>query len=161
MWLQADSPSCIPWAVSARTRRRRTAAVERGSSSAGWGERPDSGAAAQKKKRLGESKARVRVTRDGRCVAHLPRLHRDPRLLLHLIDLLPDLRQLRPNTLQILQLLQSHLMNNTTRVTRAGSWRPGAIVLYSRFVKSYLTLWCCSGDVKKKKKILIFLYFVL
>ncbi len=69
--------------------------------------------------------------------AHLPRLHRDPRLLLHLIDLLPDLRQLRPNTLQILQLLQSHLMNNTARVNKSRArktarWRPGAIVLSSR-----------------------------
>ncbi len=123
--MHAVSPSCIPWAVSARTRRRRTAADVRGSSSAGWGERPDSAAAAQKKKRVGESEARVRVTRDVRCVTHLPRLHRDPRLLLHLIDLLPDLRQLRPNALQILQLLQSHLMNNThlnkSTTSRSGS----------------------------------------
>lgn len=42
-------------------------------------------------------------------LAQLAGLHRHPGLLLHLVNLLPHLRQLRPHTLQVLQLLQGNL----------------------------------------------------
>jgi len=40
--------------------------------------------------------------------AYLPGLDGEPGLLLEFEDLVPDLAQLRPHTLQVLQLLQGH-----------------------------------------------------
>lgn len=46
---------------------------------------------------------------------YLPRLHGDPRLLLHLVDLLPDLRELRPDAFEVLQFFQGHLSVSTVK----------------------------------------------
>ena len=46
-------------------------------------------------------------------LAQLPRLHRQPRLLLHLVDLLPNVAQLRPHAFQIVQFLVGHLIANS------------------------------------------------
>ena len=45
---------------------------------------------------------------------YLAWLDRHPWLLLHLVDLLPDLGQLGPHPLQVLQLLQGHLETRHT-----------------------------------------------
>uniref|UniRef100_A0A6G5AH14 Uncharacterized protein n=1 Tax=Rhipicephalus microplus TaxID=6941 RepID=A0A6G5AH14_RHIMP len=49
------------------------------------------------------------LSRPSSCWRSFRALHRQPGLLLHLVNLVPDLGQLRPDTLEVLQFFQGHM----------------------------------------------------